>query len=77
MDGNPLLSYRIACGFLAFGICAVFGLRLLYRGLRDDICDSSGVPKAARVWFFIGGIVCLLPLIAYALFMWRQGYFGP
>jgi hypothetical protein len=76
MGINVLLHYRIAGGFLAFGICAAIGLRLIYRGVRDDICDASGTPIAGRSWFIIGGIFCLLPLIAYSLFLWKQGYFG-
>jgi hypothetical protein len=73
---NFPLHFRIWCGFLAFAICAVFGLRLLYRGVRDDVYDASGTPIAGRGWFIAGGILCLLPLVAYALFLWRQGYFG-
>lgn len=63
-------------GFLVFGICAFFGLRFLIRGLRDDIYDNSGSPIAGRSWFIVGGIFLLLPLVAFSLFAWRQGYFG-
>jgi hypothetical protein len=77
MDHHSLLMhYRIAAGFIAFGLCAVFGLRLLYRGLRDDIYDASGMRLAGRGWFIAGGILCMLPLVAFFLFIWRQGYFG-
>jgi hypothetical protein len=76
MGANVLLNYRIVCGFLVFGICAAIGLRFLYRGVRDDICDGSGTPIAGCGWFIVGGIFCLLPLVAYSLFFWRQGYFG-
>jgi len=75
MDNNPLLHYRLWAGLLAFGICAVFGLRLLYRGIRGDVCDASATPMAGRGWFFGGGIVCLFPLVGYLLFLWKQGYF--
>ena len=75
MGNNPLLHFRIWGGFLAFGICAAFGLRLLYRGIRGDVCDTSGTPIAGRVWFIGGGIICLLPLVAYFIFAWKQGYF--
>jgi hypothetical protein len=68
--------YRIGGGFLVFGICAAFGLRLLYRGIRGDVYDSSGTPIAARSWFIAGGIFCLLPLVAYSFFVWKQGYFN-
>jgi hypothetical protein len=76
MGNNPLLHYRIICGFLAFTVCAAFGLRLLYRGLCGDVNDSSGTPIAGRGWFMVGGILCVLPLMAYAVFVWKQGYFG-
>jgi hypothetical protein len=75
MGNNPLLNYRIGAGFLAFGICAAFGLRLLYRGIRGDVNDTSGTPIAGRSWFIGGGIFCLLPLVAYLVFIWSQGYF--
>ena len=62
-------------GFLVFGLCAAFGLRLLYRGLRNDILDSSGTPVAGRSLFIVGGILCLLPLVAFVIFLCKQGYF--
>jgi hypothetical protein len=74
-NNSLLLQYRIWGGFLAFGICAAFGLRLLYRGIRDDVYDTSGTPLAGRGWFIAGGIFCLLPLVAYFFFVWKQGYF--
>jgi hypothetical protein len=76
MGTNYLLHYRIAGGFIVFGICAAIGLRLLYRGVSNDICDISGTPIAGRIWFILGGIFSMLPLVAYSLFVWRQGYFG-
>jgi hypothetical protein len=63
-------------GFLVFGICAFFGLRFLIRGLRDDIYDDSGNPIAGRSWFIVGGTFLLLPLVAFSLFAWKQGYFS-
>jgi hypothetical protein len=75
MGNNPLLHFRIWGGFLAFGICAVFGLRLLYRGIRGDVNDASGTPIAGRGWFIAGGFFCLLPLFGYFVFVLKQGYF--
>lgn len=75
MTINWSLHYRIWTGFLAFGICAAYGLRLLYRGLRGDVLGSSGVPMAGRGWFIAAGILCLSTLVAYTFFVWRQGYF--
>jgi hypothetical protein len=63
-------------GFLVFGLCAAVGLRLLWRGIRDDVSDASGTPVAGRGWFIIAGVLCLVPLAAFSLFAWRQGYFG-
>jgi hypothetical protein len=63
-------------GFLVFGICAFFGFRLLIRGIRGDILDNVGIPIAGRSWFVIGGLLLILPLVAFAFFAWKQGYFG-
>jgi hypothetical protein len=75
MGNNPLLHFRIWGGFVAFGVCAAFGLRLLYRGIRGDVCDSSGTPIAGRGWFIGGGLLGLSALVAYTVFVWKQGYF--
>jgi hypothetical protein len=63
-------------GFLVFGICSFYGLRFLARGLRDDILDNSGSPIAGRSWFVVGGILLIVPLVAFAIFAWKQGFFG-
>ena len=75
MDIPAAAHRRIIAGLIVFAVFAVFGLRLLYRGLRDDIYDGSGMPRAGRSWFVIGGLACLLPLFAYAVYLWKQGYF--
>ncbi|HOW68389.1 MAG TPA: hypothetical protein P5186_07145 [Candidatus Paceibacterota bacterium] len=77
MENNPLLHYRIWSGVLVFGIGAAIGLRLIYRGIRGDVCDKSGTPMAGPSWFIGGGILCLMPLVAYLVFVWKQGYFAP
>ena len=74
MDLPAAAHRRVLAGVIVFGIFAVFGLRLLYRGLRNDIYDSSGTPTAGRLWFVLGGIACFVPLVAYCLFLLRQGY---
>ncbi len=66
---------RVWAGIIVFSLLAAFGLRTFYRGTRGDILDSSGTPKAGRAWFIIGGFLMLLPLPAYLLFIWKQGYF--
>ena len=63
-------------GFIAFGLCSFLGLRWLLRGLQGDTLDASGHEVASRGWFIAGGIVLQLPLIGFALFAWKQGFFG-
>ena len=60
-------------GLLVFMVGAIWGIRLIYRGARNDIFDSAGVCVAGRSWFIGGGIVLLTIFIGYILFMWRQG----
>jgi hypothetical protein len=64
----------IAGGFIAFGLASFFGARLLLRGFRNDVNDSSGHLVAGRAWFIAGGILCQVPLIMFCLFVWRQGF---
>ncbi len=68
------IARRVWGGIFVFGICAAFGLRLLYRGLRGDVLDASGMPTAGRAWFICGGVVMLLPLVVFMIYLWRQGY---
>jgi hypothetical protein len=63
-------------GFIPFGLCSFWGLRMLARGLRGGILDSSGMAVAPRGWFIAGGILLQLPLVGYAWFAWKQGLFG-
>ena len=63
-------------GIIAFGVCSIWGLRLLLRGIRGEILDSSGHAVASRDWFIGGGIFLQLPLIGFLLFAWKQGFFG-
>jgi hypothetical protein len=62
-------------GFIAFGVVSFFGARLFIRGLQNDINDAYGHPVASRAWFLIGGVLFQAPVIAFALFVWRQGFF--
>jgi hypothetical protein len=66
----------ISAGFIVFGLCSIWGLRLLLRGLRGDILDSTGMETASRSWFIAGGILLQFPLITFTLFAWKQGFFG-
>ncbi len=75
MGSNPLLHFRIWGGFFVLAICAAYGLRLVFRGIRGDVCDTSGTPIAGRGWFIAAGVVCFFPLVAYFVFVWKQGYF--
>ena len=69
------LDRRIGAGFFGFGALALLGLTLLVRGIRDDIYDWLGHAAASRAWFVIGGVVLQLPLVAWILFLVRQGWF--
>ncbi len=69
-------SAAIWRGFLVFGVCSFFGLRLLLPGLHGDILDASGCPVASRSWFIGGGIFLQWPLIGFTIFAWHQGFFG-
>ncbi|MBN9692562.1 MAG: hypothetical protein J0M24_20125 [Verrucomicrobia bacterium] len=63
-------------GFFVFGLCSLWGLRLLFRGLRGDVFDSMGIAVASRGWFIVGGMCLQLPLAGFTLFAWKQGLFG-
>jgi hypothetical protein len=63
-------------GYIPFGLCSFLGLRLLVRGLRGDVLDSSGMAVASRGLFITGGILLQLPLVGYTFFVWKQGLFG-
>jgi hypothetical protein len=63
-------------GFIPFGVCSIWGLRLLLRGIRRDILDSSGMETASRKWFIMGGVLLQLPLGCYGYFVWSRGLFG-
>ena len=42
-------------GFGLVGLLCVYGLRLLYKGLRDDIYDSFGEENAPRLAYLMFG----------------------
>ena len=63
-------------GFIPFAFCSIWGLRLLWRGLREDILDPSGMPLASRSWFIIGGILLQIPLGAFTFYVWKKGLFA-
>jgi hypothetical protein len=76
MDTYSTPGEAIRAGIIVFAILAIFGLRLLYRGLRGDVLDASGNPVAGRMWFIGGGLTCLLVFIAFMIFIWQRGFFG-
>ena len=66
---------RIGGGYLAFGLLACFGLRLLYKGLRNDIFDWIGERNAPRWSYLVFGVLCQLPLLGFIALLRHQGYF--
>ncbi len=70
------LDGRVIAGFFGFLALSFFGLRLLVRGIRDDIYDWLGHAPASRAWFIIGGILLQLPLVGWMVFLVRQGWFA-
>jgi hypothetical protein len=77
MDGPSFSTAEEAvwAGFFIFGLCALWGLRLLMRGIRKETIDSSGHRTASRAWFIVGGILLSFPLLAFAWFAWQRGFF--
>jgi hypothetical protein len=73
---NSTPTEAISGGFLVFGICSFWGLRLLLRGIRGDVLDGSGHVVASRGVFIFAGIFLQLPLIGFTAFAWKQGYFS-
>ena len=70
-----VLGRRIGGGIFGFGALSIYGLRFLYKGLRDDIYDWIGEKKAPRWSYIAFGLLCQLPLIAYICFLSHQGFF--
>jgi len=63
-------------GLMVFGILAIYGLRLLYKGVRNDVYDWVGETRAPRWSYIAFGVLCQVQLIGFIVFLWRQGYFG-
>ena len=70
-----LIDRKIAGGFAGFGALALLGLGLLVRGMRGDVYDWLGETSAPRWSYIVAGIFFLLPLIAWIVFLSRQGWF--
>ena len=62
------LYMRVYMGFIPFGLLAAYGILLLWKGFSGD--TSTLVP---RWMYFIGGLICILPLPAYGMFLRHQG----
>ncbi len=72
---NSTAQEAMWSGLIPFGLCSLWGLRLLVRGLQGDIVDSSGAETASRSWFIIAGILLQFPLGGYVYYVWKQGLF--
>jgi hypothetical protein len=49
--------------------CSLLGLHLLFKGIRNDIMDATGIAKAPRWLYFAAGIALQAPVILYAYFL--------
>ncbi|MGC3991048.1 MAG: hypothetical protein QM796_15490 [Chthoniobacteraceae bacterium] len=63
---------RISGGLVALGLLALFGLRFLIKGMRDDIYDYIGERYAPRWSYIAFGLGCQLPFIAFLVFLRHQ-----
>jgi hypothetical protein len=63
-------------GFIALGLCSLWGWRLLIRGLRGEIFYGPGQVAAPRSWFIGTGILLQLPLIGFCLVVSQSGLLG-
>jgi hypothetical protein len=62
-------------GFIVFGCCSAYGIKLIYLGITNQIIDESGMDKAPRWMFLAGGFLIQIPLVAYIVYLFHQGYF--
>jgi len=65
----------ISGGFIAFGLCSAYGVKLIYQGATNQIIDESGMDKAPRWMFLAGGFLMQVPLIVFIAYLFHQGYF--
>jgi len=63
-------------GFIAFGLCSLWGCRLLRRGLRGEIYYGPGRVVAPRGWFIGTGIILQLPPIGFFFVISQLGLLG-
>jgi hypothetical protein len=76
-DDSPSIALEaMGSALLIFGVAAVWGIHLIYRGIHNDIFDSAGGRIAGRSWFIGGGAFLVAIFISFFLFMWRQGCFS-
>jgi hypothetical protein len=47
-------------------VCSIFGLRLLFKGIRGEILDECGMEKAPRWLYIASGVVLQMPAFLYA-----------
>ena len=70
-----LLDRKIAGGFAGFGALAFLGLTLLVRGIRGDIYNWLGEKSAPRWSYIVAGVLFMLPLLGWIVFLSHQGWF--
>jgi hypothetical protein len=47
-------------------VCSIFGLILLFKGMRGEILDESGIAKAPRWLYVVSGVALQMPAFIYA-----------
>ena len=49
--------------------CLLMGLHFIVKGIRNDIIDATGIEKAPRWLYFVGGIALELPAVFYIFYL--------
>ena len=62
-------------GLLVFGALAIWGIWIIFRGLRGDIGEWT-ISHSGTRWIYITfGVLIQIPLLLYLIFLWRMGHF--
>ena len=70
-----LIARKISGGFLSFGVFSLFGFWQIKRVLNGETRNWLGERNAPNWSYLLFGLACQIPLIAWLLFLKKQGYF--